>query len=63
MRLADRCEIFATSFDDDVDALVADLPECDPIGAVIAAADGIPGRSPRRDRNVARELVGLDVRD
>lgn len=40
MRLADRREIFATRFDDDVGSLVADILESDPIGAVIAAADG-----------------------
>lgn len=42
MRVADRCEIFATRFDADVASLVADLLDCDPIGAVIAAVDGTP---------------------
>lgn len=42
MRDADRREIFATRFDEDVGLLVADLMESDPIGAVIAADDGTP---------------------
>jgi hypothetical protein len=42
MRAADRSEIFATRFDDDPAALVDDLLAGDPVGAVIAAADGMP---------------------
>lgn len=42
MRLADRREIFATRFDDDVAALIMDLLESEPIGAVIAGKDNAP---------------------
>lgn len=42
MRAADRHEIFATRFDEDVAALVDDLLAGDPIGAVMAAEDGTP---------------------
>ncbi|WP_320500933.1 hypothetical protein [Dongia rigui] len=42
MRAPDRHEIFATRFDEDVAALVADLAEGHPVGAVMAAADGTP---------------------
>lgn len=39
MRAADRSEIFATRFDDDPVALIADLLAGDPIGATLAADD------------------------
>lgn len=42
MRAADRAEIFATRFDDDAGSLAADLLDCQPVGAVIAARDGTP---------------------
>jgi hypothetical protein len=42
MRAPDRHEIFATRFDDDIAALVEDLLAGDPVGAVIAADDGMP---------------------
>src|SRR5690242_671481 len=42
MRLADRREIVATRFDDDIAALVADLLESAPVGAIVAAGDGAP---------------------
>lgn len=40
MRESDRQEIFATRFDDDPVALVADLIASDPLGAIMLAADG-----------------------
>jgi hypothetical protein len=40
MRESDRREIFATRFDDDTGALVADLLASDPLGAIMLAADG-----------------------
>ncbi|TDQ82503.1 hypothetical protein A8950_2326 [Dongia mobilis] len=40
MRMADRAEIFATRFDDDPVALVAEILATDPMGAILAAADG-----------------------
>lgn len=40
MRVGDRDEIFATRFDDDISALIADLLASDPLGAIIPAADG-----------------------
>jgi hypothetical protein len=40
MRASDRDEIFATRFDDDIAALIADLLMSDPLGAIIPAADG-----------------------
>lgn len=40
MRDADRREIFATRFDEDAVLLAEDLLAADPVGAVIAAADG-----------------------
>ena len=40
MRDADRREIFATRFDEDALALAEDLIASDPVGAIVAAADG-----------------------
>jgi hypothetical protein len=40
MRGADRAEIFATRFDDDPAALAAEILAADPLGAILAAADG-----------------------
>jgi hypothetical protein len=40
MRVADHREIFATRFDEDVEALAADILAGDPVGAIITAADG-----------------------
>lgn len=42
MRVSDWDEIFATRFDEDPVALVDDLLMGDPVGAVIAADDGLP---------------------
>lgn len=42
MRAPDRHEIFATRFDEDAAALVADLMAGDPVGAIIAAEDDTP---------------------
>lgn len=40
MREADRREIFATRFDEDALALAEDLMASEPVGAIVAAADG-----------------------
>ena len=40
MRAADRREIFATRFDEDALALAEDIIASEPVGAIVAAADG-----------------------
>jgi hypothetical protein len=40
MRASDRHEIFSTRFDDDIAALIADLMASDPLGGIVAAANG-----------------------